>query len=75
MEGTNSLLKNIVVAATQYNNHKIERNLVYLQGQIDVSTLNCLSIGTPKAINFPFVSNEKLMFLGVPIFKHIVMML
>ena len=22
----------------------------------------CLSIGTPKAINFPFVSNEKLMF-------------
>lgn len=30
------MLKNIVVAATQYNNHKIERNLVYLQGQIDV---------------------------------------
>ena len=25
-------------------------------------TLKCLSIGTPKAINFPFVSNEKFMF-------------
>ena len=39
------------------------------------NTLKCLSIGTPKAINFPFVSNEKLMFLGVPVFKHIVMRL
>ena len=26
----------------------------------------CLSIGTPKAINFPFVSNEKLMFFRCP---------
>ena len=39
------------------------------------STLKCLSIGTPKVIHFPFVSNEKLMFLGVPIFKHITMRL
>ena len=38
-------------------------------------TLKCLSIGTPKAINFPFVSNEKLNFLGVPVFKHIIMRL
>ena len=38
-------------------------------------TLKCLSIETPKSINFPFVSNGKLMFLGVPIFKHIVMRL
>ena len=38
------------------------------------STLKCLSIGTPKAINFPFVSNEK-MFLGVLVLKHIVMRL
>ena len=30
----------------------------------------CLSIGTSKTINFPFVPNEKLMFLGVPIFNH-----
>ena len=37
--------------------------------------LKCISIGTPKAINYPFVSNEKLMFLGVPVFKHIVMRL
>ena len=25
-------------------------------------TIKCLSIGTPKTINFPFVSNGKLMF-------------
>ena len=32
----------------------------------------CLSIGTPKIINFPFVPNGKLSILGVPIFiKHI----
>ena len=31
--------------------------------------LKCLSIGTPKAINFPFVSNENLCFLGVPVFQ------
>ena len=29
-------------------------------------TLKCLSIGTPKIINFPFVSNEKLMFFRGP---------
>ena len=33
-------------------------------------TRPCLSIGTPKTINFPFVPNGKLMVLGVPIFKH-----
>ena len=38
-------------------------------------TLMCLSIGTPKTINLPFVSNGKLMILGVPIFKHIIMRL
>ena len=31
-----------------------------------ITTLKCLSIGTPKAINFPFVSNEKLMFFRCP---------
>ena len=31
-------------------------------------TLKCLSIGTPKTINFPFVPNGKLMVLDVPIF-------
>ena len=30
------------------------------------NTLKCLSIGTPKIINFPFVSNGKLIFLGGP---------
>ena len=29
-------------------------------------TLECLSIGTPKIINFPFVSNGKLMIFGCP---------
>ena len=32
----------------------------------NTSTLKCLSIGTPKTINFPFVSNEKLMFFRCP---------
>ena len=31
----------------------------------------CLSIGTPKILNFPFGTNGKLSILGVPIFKHI----
>ena len=31
-----------------------------------VNTLKCLSIGTPKTINFPFVSNEKLIFFRCP---------
>ena len=30
----------------------------------------CLSIRTPKTINFSFGTNGKLMVLGVPIFKH-----
>ena len=47
---------------------------VLTDGSLSV-TLKCLSIGTPKAINFPFVSNEKIVFLGFPVFKHIVMRL
>ena len=46
------------------HNWKIAFKLVYE----DTFTLKCLSIGTPKAINFPC-------FLGVPAFKHIVMRL
>ena len=38
-------------------------------------TVMCLSIGTPKIINFPFGTNGKLSILGVPIFKHIRVML
>ena len=30
------------------------------------NTLKCLSIGTPKTINFPFVSSGKLMFFRFP---------
>ena len=36
-----------------------------------IHTLMCLSIGTPKILNFPFVPNGKLSILGVPILKHI----
>ena len=39
------------------------------------NTLKCLSIGTLKIINFPFVPNGKLMVLGVPIFEHIIIRL
>ena len=35
------------------------------------NTVICLSIGTPKIINFPFVSNGKLSSLGFPKFGHI----
>ena len=31
-----------------------------------IPTLKCLSIGTPKIINFPFVSNGKLMIFRCP---------
>ena len=34
-------------------------------------TLKCLSIWTPKTINFLFGTNGKLMVLGVPVFEHI----
>ena len=35
------------------------------------SALTCLSIGTSKTTDFPFVSNGKSLILSVPIFKHI----
>ena len=38
-------------------------------------TLKCLSIGTHKTINFPFVPNGKLVVLGVPVFEHIIIKL
>ena len=34
--------------------------------RIKQNTLKCLSIGTPKIINFPFVSNGKLMIFRYP---------
>ena len=33
---------------------------------VDKSTLKCISIGTPKFINFPFVSNGKFMVFTCP---------
>ena len=39
------------------------------------NTIKCLSIGTPKTINFPFVPDGNLMILDVPIFEHIIIRL
>ena len=33
---------------------------IYVEEKASAYTLKCLSIGTPKTINFPFVSNGKL---------------
>ena len=35
-------------------------------------TLKCLSIGTLKTIDIPYIPNGKFMFLGVQVFKHII---
>ena len=42
------------------------KNHHLLQPVAMCSTLKCLSIGTPKTINFPFVSNGKLMVFRCP---------
>ena len=38
---------------------------------VNIYTLTCLNIGTPKNNNFPFETNGKLMILGVPRLKCI----
>ena len=43
--------------------------------RVNNNTLKCLSIGTLKVIDFSFVPNRKLMFLGVPLFKPIIIRL
>ena len=48
--------------------------IIFLTSQ-QKHTLKCLSIGTPKTINFPFVPNGKFTLLGVPIFEHILIRL
>ena len=50
--------------------------LQQLQEQMQIRTqvagiVMCLIFGTPKIINFPFGTNEKLTTLGVPILEHI----
>ena len=42
---------------------KVEESLATFV--VKICTLKCLSIGTPKAINFRFVSNENFMFFQV----------
>ena len=46
-----------------------KENKNYRKGLQTPTTLKCLSIGTLKIIDFPFVPNGKSMVLGVPIFK------
>ena len=40
-----------------------------------MSTVMCLNYGTPRIINFPFGTNGKLIILGVPILKHIMIIM
>ena len=39
---------------------------------VKMNTLKCLSIGTLKTIDIPYIPNGKLVFLGVPLVKHII---
>ena len=50
--------------ATTRREHSIVHNCININHVHIV--LNCLSIGTPKTINFPFVPNGKLMVLRCP---------
>ena len=45
-----------------------DRYIIQVVASVDIpsNTLKCLSIGTPKTINFPFVSNGKLMLFTCP---------
>ena len=45
--------------------HLLRKSKLELYNQFFI--LMCLSIGTPKTINFPFGTNEKLIVLDVPI--------
>ena len=47
------------------SNHE-RTSFVYILFAKLAVTLKCLSIGTPKIINFPFVSNGKLMIFRCP---------
>ena len=40
-----------------------------------LTTLKCLSIGTPNTTTFPLVPNRKWWLLGVPVFEHIIIRL
>ena len=57
---TDVFLQSIIIR-TKYQNYDISGAT-----KIEVITLKCLSIGTPKIINFPFVSNGKLMIFRCP---------
>ena len=54
-----------------YRSHQFQSHLIagFREARYNSFTLKCLSIGTPKAINFPFVSNEKLMIFRCPIIQ------
>ena len=51
---------------TFYFLEKGHRMIIRARAFIRRNTLKCLSIGTPTTINFPFVSNGKLMVFRCP---------
>ena len=56
-----------LVPTTEDQCHHVVHGLLGRNSQTQmVFTLKCLSIGTPKIINFPFVSNGKLMIFRCP---------
>ena len=69
--GAPFFIETMSTAFNQYLDCNISRSelnpLSYLgSSSVSIYTLKCLSIGTPKIINFPFVSNGKLMIFRCP---------
>ena len=62
----NKVLKNAVLKLVHHIFNLSYYSVEILSKQVNPVTLRCLSIGTPKIINFPFVSNGKLMIFRCP---------
>ena len=57
-------VSNFVTFCRQYS---VEVEILHVHGLLVVKiTVMCLSIGTPKIINFPFVPNGKLIIFRCP---------
>ena len=64
-----SIIIYLLLCILVWQNFAPDHRLVLVQRSI---LLKCLSFGIPKIINFPFGTDGKLMVLGVPIFKNII---
>ena len=60
----NSFLYELIPTERQQNNSIADSPKI--EPLFSLHTLKCLSIGTPKIINFPFVSNGKFMVFTCP---------